>query len=197
MKPILLAALALALFTFPASALMAEPAPSVAPAQSWTVDPAASTIEFSGQHAGNDFKGTFKTWTANIQFDPANLLGSLATVKIDTASASTGNSTYDGSLPSSEWLNPKAFPEAVFQTKSIRQIDVGSYEADATLTIKGVSKDVVLPFTVQIDGDAATMKGSLALDRLGFEIGKAADPKAEWVTKDIAVTITVKATKAP
>lgn len=196
MKTALFAALTLALFSLPAYALMAQPEPSVAPAQLWTVDPAASFIEFSGQHAGNDFKGTFKTWTATIQFDPANLLGSLATVKIDTASASTGNATYDGSLPSAEWLNPKAFPEAVFQTKSIRMKDAGSYEADATLSVKGVSKDIVLPFTVEIEGDTATMKGTLTVDRLGFDIGKAADPKGEWVTKDIIVTLNVKATKA-
>ena len=182
----------LALMAAPASAKI-MPAPVV---QAWTVDPAASSIEFSGQHTGNDFKGSFKSWTAQIAFDPADLKNSAVAVTIQTSSALTENQTYDGSLPSAEWLNFKAFPEATFQSKEITHLDGDKYEAKGTLTIKNISTDVTLPFTLKIDGETATMTGTLVVDRLAYDIGKAADPKGDWVSKDIAVAVSVKATKA-
>lgn len=175
--------------------LTASPASAAAP--KWTVDPAASEIAFSGKHAGNEFKGTFKTWTADIAFDPADLAGSKAKVTVEMGSAVTGNKTYDGSLPSAEWLDPKAFPDAVFETKSFTKTGENAYTAAGTLTIKGVSQDVSLPFTLKTEGDKTLMDGSLTLDRLLYKVGTASDPKAEWVSKDIAVTVKVTATKAP
>ena len=99
-------------------------------------------------------------------------------------------------MPSAEWLNFKAFPEATFQSKEITHLDGDKYEAKGTLTIKNISTDVTLPFTLKIDGETATMTGTLVVDRLAYDIGKAADPKGDWVSKDIAVAVSVKATKA-
>jgi polyisoprenoid-binding protein YceI len=45
------------------------------------------------------------------------------------------------------------------------------YEADGTLTIKGISRDITLPFTLDIAGDTATMRGEVALQRGDFNVG--------------------------
>lgn len=179
--------------TFPAMAEEAA-APAVT---SWTVDPASSEISFSGTHADNEFTGKFKTWSAEIDFDPAKLEQSKVSVTIDTGSAETGDKTYDGSLPSPEWLGPKAFPTATFESKAFRQTGDTTYEVDGTLSLKGVTQDITLPFSLTIEGDKATMEATTTLDRLLYKIGTASDPKAEWVSKDITVAIKVSATKAP
>ena len=163
----------------------------------WTVDPAQSEISFSGTHAGNEFTGKFGTWTAEIAFDPARLEQSKVLVTIDTASAATGDKTYDGSLPSPEWLGPKAFPTATFESKTFRQTGDSTYEVDGTLTLKGVAQDIALPFSLTTEGDKTVMEATTSLDRLLYQVGVASDPKAEWVSKDITVAIKVSATKAP
>jgi polyisoprenoid-binding protein YceI len=101
-------------------ALLIFAAPSFAkdvPAAGWTVDPAASTISFSGTNSGQEFTGTFKSWTAEIVFDPASLETSSVSVSIDTGSAATGVKTYDGTLPTPEWFNIKSFPTATFESR--------------------------------------------------------------------------------
>lgn len=184
---------------FRLTALAAAAFLSISPAlaANWAVDPAASSIQFSGTHAGQKFTGRFEKWNAAIVFDPSALEASKATVTVETGSAKTGDRTYDASLPQEEWFNVKGFPNAVFQTQSIRALGGDQYEADATLTIKGVSLPVTLPFTLKIDGAKATMQGTATLDRIARQIGLKSDPNAEWVSKDITVSVSLAATRAP
>lgn len=163
----------------------------------WAVDPAQSEISFSGTHAEKEFTGKFATWAADIAFDAARLEQSKVLVTIETGSAATGDKTYDGSLPSPEWLDPKAFPTATFESKTFRQTGDSTYEVDGTLTIKGITQDITLPFSLTTEGDKTVMEATTSLDRILFNVGVASDPKAEWVSKDITVAIKVSATKTP
>ena len=163
----------------------------------WVVDQATSRIEFSGTHAGRTFKGVFEQWVAEIAFDPADLAKSDVTVTVKTASAKTGDLMYDGTLPQAEWLDPKSFPDAVFKTKAVRLKAPGQYEADGELTLKGHRLALVLPFSLTITGDQAQMTGAVKLDRSKFDIGQKSDAKAEWVSNDISVSLTLRAKKKP
>jgi cytochrome b561 len=171
-------------------------AKDVLPAR-WTVDPAASAISFSGTNSGREFSGTFKSWTADIVFDPASLETSSVSASIDTGSARTGEKTYDGTLPTAEWFNVKAFPAATFESKAFRQTGDTTYEVDGTLAIKGISQDITLPFTLTIEDGKALMEATTTLDRLLYKIGAESDPKGDWVSKDITVTIKITAARAP
>lgn len=177
--------------------LLSVPAFAAETVQRWKINPEESSIRFSGRHAGKEFTGKFKTWKADIAFDPARLAESAVDVTVETGTAETGNALYDGSLRAMEWLNPKEFPTAIFKTSTFRETGEGAYEASGTLTLKGQTQDLVLPFSLKLEGDTATMNGTVTLDRLAFDVGKAADPKAEWVDKDIKVSVDVKASKAP
>lgn len=181
-----------------AAALPATPAaaPS-ADIQRWQVDPKASSIGFSGTHAGAAFKGSFTAWTADIRFDPANLVASKALVTIDVGSARTGDGTQESSLREGEWLNPATFPKAVFETKSIKSLGGDRYEAQATLTMKGKAVAITLPFTLKITGATAEMAGNVTLDRKALDLGLISDASGEWVSLAIPVMIKVKAQKAP
>lgn len=166
-------------------------------AQKWIVDPATSEITFSGTHADNEFTGKFNSWTADIEFDPAHLEQSKVLATIQTGSASTGDKTYDGSLPAPEWLATKALPTATFESKNFRQTGDTTYEVDGTLTLKGVVQDITLPFSLTIEGNKAVMEATTTLDRFIYKIGTESDPKAEWVSQVITVGIKLNATKAP
>jgi cytochrome b561 len=181
-----------------AAPAVASARPESAPAAEiarWTVNPGASSIRFSGTHAGAAFTGRFERWTAEIRFDPQNLAASRARVTIATASARTGDATQEGSLAEAEWFNPKAFPDAVFETRSFKSLGGDRYEATGTLTIKGQATPVTLPFMLKIDGASADMQAKLTLDRTKLDLGLASDAAGEWVSKEIAVTIAVKATR--
>lgn len=160
----------------------------------YAVDPARSTVAFSGTHAGERFTGSFKTFTAEIDFDPANLGASSLKVSFDPASATTGNAMYDGTLPQADWFNVKAFPAATFVSSKIEAGADGAYVATGTLTIRDVAREISFPFTLTpLDQAPVTARASLTLDRLAFALGARSDPKAEWVGQEIEITIEVVA----
>jgi polyisoprenoid-binding protein YceI len=180
---------------FAASFACAGSAAFAAP-PAWTVDKTKSSIAFAGQHASRDFTGTFETWDATILFDPADLAHSSAKVTIATRSAKTGDETKDGPLAEEEWFNPAKFPSASFETSQIVAAGNG-YVATGTLTIKGKALPLTLPFTLDIKGQTAIMAATATIDRLAYDLGTLSDGTGTFVTREIALTINVTATRAP
>lgn len=171
-------------------AALAALLPFSASARPFMVDAAASHLRFSGTHAGNPFTGEFKTWTADIDFDAADLEKSSIKVSIDTASAKTGNAMYDGTLPSADWFNVSAFPAARFETTHITQNPDGTYRAEGILTIRDSSQPVGFTFALSPQ-DAGSppvhASFSFAVSRLSFGVGAKSDPNCEWVGKEIQI----------
>ncbi len=177
----------------------AQTPPTAAPGAppSWTITQAASSIRFSGTHAGVAFEGRFASWRADIRFDPNNLEQSSAVVTINTASASDGVPLHDQSLPQQEWFDAANHPTATFRTSAIRSRGGNAYEARGTLTVKGRPIALRLPFTLTLSGNRASMDGSLSIDRKDANLGMASDPDAEYVSREIAVRVHVEAQRAP
>ena len=167
-------------------------------AAQYVVDHAQSTITFSGTPAGAAFKGTFETWDAQINFDPANLAASTIVVTIDTASAKTGNAMYDGTLPTADWFDVKTYPKAVFSSTAIAANPAGGFSAEGTLTIRDKTQPVKFDFTLS-DLATAPVKTSfnLKLDRLAFGIGEKSDAKAEWVSREIPLDVVLVVSPTP
>lgn len=182
--------------TLLAAFLMAlAPVTAQAQAAEWTLDRGASAIRFSGTHAGREFGGDFGQWTARIRFDPNNLATSRLIVVIDTASATTGDRVQETTLENKDWFDSGTHRFARFRSTSITALGGTRYAARGTLAIKGKATPVTLPFTVNINGDRARASGTLTLDRLALGLGTDADPRAQWVSRTIELTISVAATR--
>ena len=138
----------------------------------WTVDKAASRLTFRAVMNGQPFDGVFRSWDAQIAFDPHNLATSRATITVDTTSALTGQPIKDAALPNSEWLSTTAFPQATLVTRTIIQTAPGRYQATADVHIRGVAWRATVPFTVSISHDEGRMQSTVALDRRTFGIGE-------------------------
>jgi cytochrome b561 len=162
----------------------------------WLVARNTSNIGFSGTHAGVAFEGRFNSWRAEISFDPNDLGHSSASVTIQTGSAADGVALHDQTLPGAEWFDVAHHPTAGFRTTAIHAQGAGRYEAHGTLTIKGRALATELPFTLRIDGDRATMDGTLTISRGEANLGMASDPDAEYVSRDIVVRVHVEAQRA-
>ena len=175
----------------PAAATGTRVAPGTATA--WTVDPAQSSIQFAGTHAGAAFKGQFGEWTGQIWFDPEDLAGSKAVVDVKTATGKTGDATKDGSIGAAEWFNTSAYPVARFEATEFVALGGNRFEARGSLRIKAVTLPVVLPFTYDRTGNQAKVAGKVELDRTAFDMGMASDATGAWVSKSIAVEVQVTA----
>lgn len=165
-------------------------------AASWTVDPSKSRLAFSGTQTGTRFEGQFTRYAATIDFDPDHLDASRVTVTVELASAVTGDAQRDTALPGEEWFDVGEFPQARFESNAIRKTGDGAYEAAGTLTIRGISVPIVLPFTLQIDGANAHAAGHVNLLRSAFGIGQGAWSTDQWVALEVGVDIDIVAARA-
>ncbi|MBN3868047.1 YceI family protein [Gluconobacter kondonii] len=162
-------------------------------AADWTIDPAHSTIGFSGTQTGNAFTGHFGKFDGTISFDPTHPEEGHAKITIDVASATTADKQRDGAMPGSDWFNVASFPTATFEARSFRAKGGNAYEAVGTLTIRGVSRSETLPFTLDISGQTAHAKGHLDLIRSTFGIGQGPWATGQWVALQVGVSIDVTA----
>ena len=144
-----------------------------AEAASWTVDAAKSRLGFAGTAAGAGFEGAFERWRAEIAFDPADPGAGRVAVSIETASAKTGDLQKDGALPQPEWFDAAGHPEARFEAAGFRATGDHGYQAAGTLTLRGVTKPVTLPFRFEESaGGAGRFRGKIELDRTEFGVGQ-------------------------
>jgi polyisoprenoid-binding protein YceI len=163
----------------------------------WAVDAGKSRISFIGRQMGAASKGWFKKFSATIRFDPAKLADSTAEVLVDVASAYTGNSDIDVEMRKDKWFDAAKYPHARFVTTKITAKGKNAYEAAGKLTIKGITRDLVLPFKVALSngGKTARITGQVTVKRLDFGIGKGEWGATRIVADEVQVLIDVLANK--
>ncbi len=175
------------------AALLAS-APALA--ADWAIDAAGSRLGFSGKQNGEAFAGKFGRFSGSVAFDPAKPEAGHADIVIDMASAGTGDTQRDEALPQAEWFNSKKFPQAHFVATGFRAKGGDAYETTGRLSIRGVDRDVTLPFTLAIDGGTAHAKGHLELVRTIYGVGQGPWSSAQWVALEVGVDVDVVAKKA-
>lgn len=178
-----------------ATALTLAAAPTFA--ATWTVDPAKSKLGFAGTQTGEGFSGTFKHWTGTIDYDPAKPEAAHVSITIDTASASTGDQQRDEAMPGEDWFDASKFPKATFESTGFTPKGGDAFETAGKLTIRGVTKDVTLPFTLKIDGDTAQAQGKANLVRTTWGVGQGDWASDQYVGFGVDVTVDLTAKRQP
>ena len=171
--------------------------PSHAAPAKWKARSAESSITLRITYLGSPVEAKFGKWSAGIVFDVADLGRSSADVRIETGSFDSQSEDRDEAVQEKDWFDIARFPQAHFVTKAIRQVSPGHYEADASLTIRDVTRDVKLPFTLEIAGNIARMDGAVALIRTDFGVGQGRWAKTNDVGSGVGVTIHLVADRVP
>ena len=164
---------------------------SSAVAADWTIDYENSKLEFEGTQTGTTFEGSFRTFNATVKFDAEDLESVFIDVAIDTASARSGNPERDSILPGTDWFDTANHPTAHFTSTNVVYIANG-YTAIGTLTMKGVSKEIDLPFNLRETGGVTEVVGGVSIDRNDFGIGTG--PLGPMVGNDVTITFHLTAT---
>jgi len=162
-----------------------------APAQAahWNVDYAKSRLGFTVSWSKEPFSGAFQSWKADIDFDPADLVHARADVTIDPASEKSGEPDFDDGLKGALGFDVKKFPDARFSATRFTHASGDNYVAEGTLTIRGISRPLTLPFKLTINGTDAHMAGKAVVLRTDFGVGSGLWAKPEPVAHEVTVTI--------
>lgn len=174
------------------AAIAAAPAPA-APAL-WAADPATSSLEFQFVQAGAETTGKFARFTANIDFNPADLAHARFDVAMDVASGDTSDKERDDVLRGADLFNTATYPRATYVATQFAAKGA-SYEAQGKLTLRGVTRDVPLSFSFQPGAEAgkpvATLKGTAKIKRLAFGVGQGDWKSTEWVSDDVQISFSL------
>lgn len=138
----------------------------------WQILSDKAQVKFKMEAHGQDLIGSFTGAKGDVKFDAANLGASSFNCSIDVATINTGVEQRNGHLQAKGWFNAAEFPTINFTSSKIEKAADG-YNAVGKLSMKGVSKDVVIPFTFESSAvDAGTFKGSFTIKRGDFGVGK-------------------------
>ena len=153
----------------------------------WVMDRSASRIEFVADYVGADVPGSFDTFDVKLSFDPLRPSEGRLAVSVDVASVDMSDADLTATVMDKPWFDAATFAVARFTSDAIVALDAGGFAAQGTLELKGAARDVTVPFDWQRSGDAATMRGEVALSRLDFGIGVA----VEEVGADVRVVFDI------
>lgn len=166
------------------TAAPAQPDAATAPAaeNGWRVTD--GTLGITIRQMGSDTAGQFADWSADIVYDPETETGQVD-VTVTISSLTLGSVT-DQAM-GGDYFDASKHPKAEFSAEITKGDD--SHLAKGTLTIKGQSTPVELPFSLTIDGDTAQAKGSVTVDRRNFGIGAESEENV-GATVDIGFDLT-------
>jgi polyisoprenoid-binding protein YceI len=157
----------------------------------YAVDAGASQLGFIGNQSGGDFEGRFSKFTAKIAFADADLTGSSFDVDVDMSSVDTGDDDRDEALRGADLFDVSKFPKGHFVSTGFTRKAAGQYEAKGKLTIRDVTREVVVPFTFAPSNEGgkagAALKGGLTLDRLDYGVGQGDWKDTTFVAKEVRV----------
>lgn len=145
----------------------------------WKIDRSHSAINFTINHFFTPVDGTFSDYEADVHFDPQNLEGSQVNVTIPVSSVDTRNERRDGHLQSDDFFNVEQWPNIRFTSHSIESRGDNEFVAIGEMTIRDVTRDFELPFTLkgvldhpmQDDTVVAGITASAELMRTDYGVG--------------------------
>jgi polyisoprenoid-binding protein YceI len=111
----------------------------------WVLDPTHSEIVFKVKHLMiTNVKGEFRKFDAEVYSNGKDFSNAEIKATIDASSIFTNNDDRDGHLKSGDFFDVENYPELTFTGSSLKKVDDEEYKLHGMLTIKGVSKEVIL-----------------------------------------------------
>jgi len=111
----------------------------------WVIDAAHTKIGFKVKHLMiSSVQGYFKEFEGQITTEGNNFTTACISVSFNSASIYTEVADRDKHLKSADFLDVEKYPKMTFESTGVKDLGDDVYELTGNLTIKGISKKVVL-----------------------------------------------------
>jgi polyisoprenoid-binding protein YceI len=156
-------------------------------ASAQNVVPAQSEIAFVSRQMGVPIEGRFKTFGAQIAFDPRRPEAGTVSLTVAMASAAFGAHEAEVEVAKPAWFDVARFPQATYQSTAIKPAGAGRFEVTGKLTLKGTTQELTVPVTITQSGTTGSASGSFVLKRLDFRIGDGEWADTSMVANEVQV----------
>jgi len=141
------------------------PTTTTAACSTWNIDPAHSAAEFKVRHMMISYvKGKFSGLSGVLKLDESDYTHSAVEVSIPAASVRTVDDKLDAHLKAADFFDVEKFPTLTFKSTSVRSTGGRDYEVTGDLSIRGVTKSVIL----SVDDVSAPSKDPWGNQRIGL-----------------------------
>ncbi len=180
-----------------AAALSALVAPALAAPTTYTLDPAHTDVIASWSHFGfSNPSAHFGDVDGSLTYDPANVAASSVAVTLPLSGLEAFTDKFNTHLNSADFFDSAKFPTASFKSTKVEAAGKDKLKVTGDLTIKGITKPVVLDVTLNKAADHPVKKtASIGFDatamvkRSDFGLGA----YAPMVSDEVKLRITTEA----
>jgi polyisoprenoid-binding protein YceI len=153
--------------------------------RTYKIDKSHSEAIFQVRHLVTKVRGRFTDFEGSIDYNDANPEQSSVNFSINSTSIDTAEPDRDKHLRSADFFEVEKYPQITFRSSRIVKRGAETYDVTGTLTIRDVSREIVLP--VAHMGKAKDPWGG---DRLGFEAETTINRKDYGLTFNIPLAET-------
>jgi polyisoprenoid-binding protein YceI len=140
----------------------AHPAPATT--TTYEIDSAHSGAQFAVKHlVVSTVRGRMGQVTGVMQFDESDPAKSSVEATIDVRGIDTNDAKRDEHLRAPDFFDVAKYPTITFKSKSAARVADGKYKVTGDLTIKGVTKEVIL----DVEGATTPIKDPFGNIKLG------------------------------
>jgi polyisoprenoid-binding protein YceI len=171
----------------------------------YNFDKAHSFIGFKVRHMGLvEVPGFFRDFTGEVNFDSKDVSKSTVTFKAMTTSVDTGVAGRDKHLRTADFFEVEKFPEMTFASTKVEKKGKG-WIVTGDLTMKGVTKSVMIPFEIagwlpasERSGMKMGISGETTINRRDFGVnyGNNLPSGIAAVSDEVKVVLQIEAGKA-
>jgi polyisoprenoid-binding protein YceI len=179
--------------------------PVLAHADTWQIDPAHTSVEFTVRHMMiSNVKGQFQKTTGTITVDGNDPTSAKIDATIDASSIDTRVERRDADLKSSNFLDVAKYPTITFKSTKVEAAGPGKWKVTGDLTLHGVTKPVVLdvessgkPIHDPMGNTRAGASATTKINRsdFGLTYNKVLESGGVMVGDEVAISIDVEAIK--
>ena len=163
-----------------AAVLAIATGPCLADSAKWRSVAADSELQFVARYENQALNGRFNAFSVMVTLAENDGFPLSMKVLVDVASADMNDRDVNSELGQPDWFDSSAFPQAIFESGELVRVDQQRYLARGVLSLKGVSRDLEVPFTWRRNSGTASITGSMEMSRLAWNIGS-----GEWTETDV------------
>jgi polyisoprenoid-binding protein YceI len=174
------------------------------PAGEYQIDPMHSIVGFAIRHLEiNWVEGRFKDFVGTIRYDDADITKSAVEFTAKVESIDTGVEPRDKHLRTADFFEVEKYPEMTFKSTRVERKGKMGGVLHGDLTLKGVTKQVSLPFTITgaiKDGRGTTRFGVSARTVInrrdyGITFGQPMDGGGLSIGNEVTINLQLEALK--
>lgn len=169
----------------------------------WKLDKAHSSVNFEVGHLFSTVHANFTQFDGTFLLDPKNLEQAKVSFTIPVISINTGDKSRDAHLQSADFFDAAKYPTISFVSTKIQKKSDKDYIVYGKLTIRDITKEVALPFTLLGEMENPMAKGTrimgikltTKINRNDYGVGTGSWAATAVIGDNVDVTINLELNK--